>query len=75
MVQVTAPVLVMRGTADTIMSDADSRAILETVNRAHPGMAHYVEIEGGDHLLSVKGKLADDVVPTMMKWMTAQLEK
>jgi pimeloyl-ACP methyl ester carboxylesterase len=73
--KVTVPVLVMRGTADTIMSDADSRAISETVNRAHPGMAHYVEIAGGDHLLSVKGKLSDDVVPTMMKWMTAQLEK
>jgi len=27
--KVTSPVLVMRGTADTIMSDADARAIAE----------------------------------------------
>ena len=73
--KVTAPVLVMRGTVDTIMSDADARAIADTVNRAHPGMARYVEVPGGDHLLSVKGKLADDVAPTMMKWMREQLEK
>jgi len=73
--KVTAPALVMRGTADTIMSDADARAIAENVNRAHPGMARYVEVPGGDHLLSVKGKLADEVAPTMMKWMQEQLAK
>src|SRR5262249_10171792 len=42
--RVNAPVLVMRGTADNIMSDADARAIAENVNRAHPGMATYVEV-------------------------------
>jgi alpha-beta hydrolase superfamily lysophospholipase len=73
--KVTTPVLVMRGTADTIMSNADARAIAETVNRAHPGRAQYVEITGGDHLLSVKGKLSDDVAPTMLKWMRDLLEK
>lgn len=73
--RVTAPVLVMRGTSDTIMSDADARAIAENVNRAHAGMAEYVEVPGGDHLLSVKGKLADDAAPTMMKWMREQLAK
>jgi pimeloyl-ACP methyl ester carboxylesterase len=73
--KVTAPVLVMRGTADTIMSDADARAIADTVNRAHPGMAHYVEVPGADHLLSVKGNLAEDVVLAMMKWMREQLPK
>jgi len=71
--KVTAPVLVVRGTADNIMSDADARAIAENVNRVHPGMARYVEIAGGDHLLSVKGKLAEDVAPTMIKWMREQL--
>jgi pimeloyl-ACP methyl ester carboxylesterase len=71
--KVTVPVLVMHGTADTIMSDADARAIAENVNRAHPGMARYVEVAGGDHLLSVKGKLADEVAPVMMKWMQEQL--
>jgi len=72
---VISPVLVMRGTADTIMSDADARAIAENVNRAHAGMARYVEVPGADHLLSVKGKLTDDVAPTMMKWMQEQLGK
>ena len=73
--KVTSPVLVMRGTADTIMSDADSRAIAENVNRAHAGMARYVEVLSGDHLLSMKGKLAEDVAPTMMKWMQEQLKR
>ncbi len=72
---VRAPVLVMRGTSDRIMSDADARAIAENVNRAHPGMARFVEVPGGDHLLSVHGKLADDVAPTMLKWMREQLGK
>jgi pimeloyl-ACP methyl ester carboxylesterase len=73
--KVTAPVLVMRGASDTIMSDADARAIAENVNRTHAGMALYVEVPGGDHLLTVKGKLADDVAPTMMKWMREQLAR
>jgi hypothetical protein len=34
-----------------------------------------VEVAGGDHLLSVKGKLADEVAPVMMKWMQEQLKK
>ena len=73
--KVTTPVLVMRGTADTIMSDLDAHAIAENVNRSHPGMARFVEVPGGDHLLSVHGKLVDDVVPTMLKWMREQLGK
>lgn len=70
---VTAPVLVMRGTSDTIMSDGDARAIANTVNRSHSGMARYVEVPGGDHLLSVQGQLAEDAVPTMLQWMREQL--
>ena len=70
---VTAPVLVMRGTFDTIMSDADARAIADNVNLKHRGMAKYVEVPGADHLLSVNGKLVEDVVPTMMKWMQQQI--
>ena len=50
-----------------------------TTNRvdamSHVGMARYVEVPGGDHLLSVKGKLAEDAVPTMMKWMREQLAR
>jgi pimeloyl-ACP methyl ester carboxylesterase len=66
---VNVPVLVMRGTADVIMSDADARTLAQNVNRTHPGMARYVEIKGGDHLLAVNGKLSDVVVPTMLNWM------
>jgi len=66
---VTTPVLVFHGTADTIMSDADSRAIAASVNRSHPALARYVEIPGGDHLLTIDGKLAVNVVPTMLDWM------
>jgi pimeloyl-ACP methyl ester carboxylesterase len=66
---VTAPVLVMHGTDDAIMSDADSRTIAENVNRTHPGQARYVEIKGADHLLSVQRKLESSVVPTMLDWM------
>jgi pimeloyl-ACP methyl ester carboxylesterase len=72
---VNVPVLVMHGTADDIMSSADAQAIAETVNRAHPGLAQDVEVNGGDHLLMVDRKLADDVVPTMLKWMREQLSK
>jgi pimeloyl-ACP methyl ester carboxylesterase len=73
--QKVTPVLVMRGTADTVMSDADARAIADNVNKSHPGMARYVEVLGGDHLLSVHNKLVDEVVPTMLKWMREKLAK
>ena len=73
--KVAASVLVIRGTADTIMSDADSRAIADNVNRAHPGMARYVEVPGGDHVLAVNRKPADEVAPVMLKWMQEQLAK
>jgi pimeloyl-ACP methyl ester carboxylesterase len=71
---VNVPVLVMHGTSDTIMSDADSRAIADTVNRTHPGAARYVEVSGADHLMTVNNKLADAVVPTMLEWMREQLK-
>jgi len=70
--QVGVPVLVLRGTADEIMSDSDSRAIAETVNRMHPGQARYVEIPDADHLLSVHDKLAPSVIPTMLQWLRQQ---
>jgi pimeloyl-ACP methyl ester carboxylesterase len=66
---VTAPVLVMHGTDDAIMSDADSRTLAENVNRTHPGQARYVEIKDADHLLSAQRKLESSVVPTMLDWM------
>jgi alpha-beta hydrolase superfamily lysophospholipase len=70
---VTVPVLVIHGSADTIMSQADSRAIADTVNRAHPGHATYMEVDGADHLLAVNQKFDDKVVPAMLDWMQNQL--
>ena len=70
---VTVPVLVLHGTADTVMSRADSVAIADTVNRAHSGHAEFLEIEGGDHLLASHNKLLDSVVPKMIRWMGKQL--
>jgi pimeloyl-ACP methyl ester carboxylesterase len=70
--KVGVPVLVMHGTSDEIMSDRDSRAIADIVNRAHSGQARYVEVQDADHLLTVHGKLEDSVVPTMLQWMGTQ---
>lgn len=70
---VTVPVLVLRGTADKIMSDTDARALAENVNRAHPGSARYEEIKDADHLFTINGKFADEVVPIMLEWMREQL--
>jgi len=70
--EVTVPVLVLHGTADTIMSRADSLAIADTVNRARPGHAEFVEIQGGDHLLASHNKLLDSAVPKMLEWMKKQ---
>lgn len=70
---VKVPVLVLRGSADSIMSHNDSAAISDIVNRKAPGRAEFVEIPGADHLLSVRGKLAETVVPKMLQWMNQQL--
>ena len=61
--------LVIRGTADNIMSRADSEAIAQIVNQAHPGRARYKEIEGMTHGFTVNGKFYDDLVPTILNWM------
>ena len=71
--EVSAPVLVLHGTADTIMSRADSVTIADTVNRTHPGHAEFVEVEGADHLLASRNKLIDSVVPTILVWLRKQL--
>lgn len=70
---VDAPVLVIRGSKDTIMSRADSSAIVETVNRVHPGRARYVEVEGMTHGFSVDKKFDGDVVTTILNWAKEQL--
>ena len=71
--EVSAPVLVMHGTADTVMSRADSVAIADSVNRAHPGQAQFFEVEGGNHALGSHGTLAETVIPKMLEWMRKQL--
>ena len=70
---VTAPVLVIRGGVDDIMSRADSESIARIVNQVHPGRAHYMEIEGMVHGFTVSGKFYDPLVPTVLEWMKQQL--
>ena len=67
--KVNVPVLVLRGTADTVMSDADSRTLANIVNHAHPGQARYMEIEGADHILTVNGVLEKSEAPTILEWL------
>jgi pimeloyl-ACP methyl ester carboxylesterase len=71
---VTVPVLVLRGTGDNIMSRTDGEAIVRSVNQAHPGHAQFQQFDDVTHGLTVNGKFYDEIVPTVLKWMTAQLE-
>lgn len=71
--KVDAPVLVIYGSADTIMSHADAAAISQTVNRAHPDQAQFLEIEGMDHLLTVDDKFYTPLVPKLLDWIKEQL--
>ncbi|MGA3088306.1 MAG: hypothetical protein ABSD75_06815 [Terriglobales bacterium] len=50
---VDAPVLVVRGAGDNIMSRADSEAIVQIVNHVHPGHARYLQIDDMAHDLTV----------------------
>jgi uncharacterized protein len=70
---VEASVLVIRGSKDTIMSRADSSAIAEIVNRGHPGRAQYLQVEGMTHGFTIDNKFYSDLVPTILKWTSAQL--
>lgn len=70
---VTAPVLVIHGASDTVMSDADSEAISQIVNQVHPGHARYLQIDGMAHDLTVGNKFYDPVVPTILNWMREQI--
>jgi pimeloyl-ACP methyl ester carboxylesterase len=72
--KVKAPVLVIRGAADDIMSRADSEAIGNIVNQVQPRQARYMEIEGMEHGLTVGGKFYDPLVPTVLQWMKEQLK-
>lgn len=70
---VDAPVLVIRGSKDTIMSRADSSAIAEIVNRAHPGRARYLEVDGMTHGFTVEKKFHAEVVSAILNWAKEQL--
>jgi pimeloyl-ACP methyl ester carboxylesterase len=70
---VNAPVLVIRGSADSIMSHADSGAIAQIVNQVHPGHARYLEMDGMTHGFTVNGKFDDALVSTVVTWMQEQL--
>jgi pimeloyl-ACP methyl ester carboxylesterase len=70
---VSAPVLVIRGSKDTIMSRADGEAIAQIVNRAHPGHARYLEIDDMTHGLTINGKFYDELVPTVLNWLKDQV--
>ncbi|MFZ0800397.1 MAG: hypothetical protein WCA13_07605 [Terriglobales bacterium] len=67
------PVLVIRGTGDNIMSQADSEAIAQIVNQVHPGHARYLQIDGMTHGFTVNNKFYEDLVPTILTWMKEQL--
>lgn len=71
--RVDAPVLVFRGSKDMIMSRADSSAIAETVNRAHPGRARYVEVDGMTHGFTIDRKFDAEVVTTILNWSKEQM--
>jgi len=73
--KVEAPVLVIHGSSDTIMSRADSSAIAEIVNQAHPGHARYVEVPGMDHLFEVDKRFHAALVPLILNWMKESSHK
>jgi pimeloyl-ACP methyl ester carboxylesterase len=73
--KVTAPVLVMRGTGDNIMSRTDAETIVRMVNQVHPGNARYVQFDDVTHGFTVNGKFYDPVIPTVLEWMKEQLAK
>jgi pimeloyl-ACP methyl ester carboxylesterase len=70
---VTAPVLVIHGTNDDVMSRADGEAIGQIVNQAHPGQARYLEIEGMTHGFKTDGRFHEPLIPIILSWIQEQL--
>ena len=73
--KVSAPVLVMRGTGDNIMSRNDAETIARMVNQEHPGNARYEQFDDVTHGFTVNGKFYDPVIPTVLEWVKEQLGK
>jgi pimeloyl-ACP methyl ester carboxylesterase len=71
--KVDAPVLVIHGSSDTIMSRADSFAIAEIVNGTHPGHARFVDVAGMGHDLTVDMKFHAELIPMILDWMKEAL--
>ena len=67
--KVDAPVLVIHGAADEVMSRADSEAIAQIVNTVHPGRARFVEIPGMSHGFTVDKKFHGPLIPLILNWM------
>ena len=55
------------------MSHADSAAIAEIANRAHPGTARYLELQGMSHDFMVEMKFYAELVPMILDWTKQQL--
>jgi len=70
---VNAPVLVIHGSADRVMSRADSEAISQIVNQAHPGHARYLEVDNMAHDLTVNQKFDEPLAAEIISWMNRQL--
>lgn len=71
--RVDAPVLVIRGAKDSVMSRGDGEAIVATVNSAHPGRASYHEVEGMTHDFQVNSMFNAAIVPLILEWIKRQL--
>jgi pimeloyl-ACP methyl ester carboxylesterase len=69
---VSSPVLVIRGTKDSIMSRADSEAIAQIVNQVHPGQARYLQVDGAAHDFTVDAKFYEQLIPTILNWIKEQ---
>ena len=77
---VNAPVLVIHGGQDWIMSRTDAEAISDAVNRRHAGQAQFIELPQSNHGLMdhaaiedqfqhKPGTFHDAVVPLLIQWM------
>jgi len=67
--KVNAPVLVIRGTGDNIMSRADAEAIARIVNQVHPGNARYEQIENMGHDFTVNEEFYAPLLPMILDFM------
>lgn len=65
-----APVLVVHGAADTVMSRADAEAIVTSTGSVR---GTYLEIPGMDHLLTRNGTFAADMWQQVIDWIRGRV--